>query len=219
MVQNTFSLALFEDGDEKVAIDAMGKLAFVGNEDWDQLTELAGNIEDLPKTSSFRNANTWKVEQPKTCHLIDRLIIPSSSSLLEVKLVETSVSGYSKSQRHLSKPVGEITELPDILYTLFGLVIESREGLTEGEEDNVVVDKVREVFEGSAGASDRRYLFEDGPLQRWRLMSFYYLYLTSCPLLLFDIRHPESRKVNSPTCCKLLYIDRSEQLSYHLVYL
>jgi len=59
--------------------------------------------------------------------------------------VETSVHGYVKGFGDLKTPVRDITELPDILKELFGLVSEGRGGYHSGDEDKNIIRNVKDI--------------------------------------------------------------------------
>ncbi|KAI0093596.1 hypothetical protein BDY19DRAFT_881625 [Irpex rosettiformis] len=133
-----FTLALFSPD---LAVDARGKVLLLQKTDWDGLVGLAGETVDLPKTGKFWNA--WKVRQERTSQPIDRLLVATSES---GELVETSVQGWEKGKTELSEPVGEIAQLPPVLDELVGLVREGREGYVKGEEDKIVIGKIKDVL-------------------------------------------------------------------------
>lgn len=110
-------------------------------EDYEALVGLARQTLDLPSTGSFLNA--WRVKQERTSQPIERVLVPRDS---EGELVQTSVQGYEKGKTELSEPVDGITQLPDVLQELIGLVEEAREGYVRGEEDRTVIEKVKSVL-------------------------------------------------------------------------
>ncbi|KAF7361792.1 DNA repair protein rad5 [Mycena venus] len=135
-----FTLALFDADDGKVAVDAMGRVLLVADGDYSGITALARRVaEELPETGRFRN--TWVIRQPTTSQPIDRLF-----SVVEGRLVETSVQGFVKGTKELKIPVGDISELPDVLSELTGLVLEGRTGYSRGSGDSEMVRKVKDVL-------------------------------------------------------------------------
>ncbi|KAF8064325.1 hypothetical protein FPV67DRAFT_1419929 [Lyophyllum atratum] len=132
---------------ETVAVDALGRVLIVSEKDAAGILGLAKEALALPPTEQFRN--TWSIKHPFTSQPIDRLLIPSSGSA--TGLHEVSVQGFSKTTRELKRPVEGITELPETLWELTGLVLEARDeaGLPGDERRNeVVLGKVREALEG-----------------------------------------------------------------------
>jgi len=135
-----FTLALFDTGDDKVAVDAMGRVLLVAEADYAGVTALARRVAvELPNTGRFRN--TWVIKQPATSQPIDRLL-----SVVEGRLVETSVQGFMKGKKELKIPVGDITELPDVLSEATGLVLEGRTGYSRGSGDTEMVGKVKDIL-------------------------------------------------------------------------
>lgn len=134
-----FTLALFTPN---IAVDAMGRALVLGADDFAGLNALAKETLDLPETGSFRN--TWRVKQMRTSQPIDRLFVSTSGNALR----EVSVRGYDKEKRDLSVPVTEHTQLPDTLWELFGLIVESREDYEQGQEDAKLIGQVKELLVG-----------------------------------------------------------------------
>ncbi|KAK7005619.1 DNA repair protein rad5 [Favolaschia claudopus] len=117
-----FTLALFDTGADKVAVDALGRVLIVEDADYQGVVGLARRVAlELPETGEFRN--TWIIKQPTTSQPIERLLFVGEGGL-----VQTSVQGYQKGKRELKAPVGDIGELPDTLYELTALVMEGRTG-------------------------------------------------------------------------------------------
>lgn len=137
-----FTLAFFEPN---IAVDAMGRIIDVKQEDFDGIVSLAKQTVDLPQTGSFMN--TWRLERETTSMPIERLFVPAPASPIADSegLVQTSVYGYAKGVGKLKSSVGGITELPDLLKQLFGLFEEARGGYQRGQEDKDVIRKVRDV--------------------------------------------------------------------------
>jgi hypothetical protein len=135
-----FTLALFDTGDGKVAVDAMGRVLLVADSDYIGVTMLARRAAlELPETGRFRN--TWVIDQPTTSQPIDRLL-----AVAEDRLVETSVQGFVKGKKELKIPVGDITKLPDVLSEVTGLVLEGRTGYSRGAGDSEMVRKVKDIL-------------------------------------------------------------------------
>ncbi|GJE87188.1 hypothetical protein PsYK624_032710 [Phanerochaete sordida] len=132
-----FTLALFTPN---IAVDSMGRVLVLGQETFDGVASLAKQTLELPETGTFRN--TWRIKQPRTSQPIERLLVPSSSG----ELRQICVQGYEKDKRELSAPVGDITELPEVLWELFGLFEESRGLDQRGRESTVAIDKVKAVL-------------------------------------------------------------------------
>lgn len=91
-------------------------------------------MNEIPRAGGFQN--TWIIKQPITSQPIDRVFVPS----FEGNLKETSPT-----KRRLANLVEGITELLDVLFHLFRLGLEGREGFVKGE-DEVVVGKVTDVL-------------------------------------------------------------------------
>ncbi|KAJ7627624.1 hypothetical protein DFH06DRAFT_1007009 [Mycena polygramma] len=137
-----FTLALFDTGNDKVAVDAMGRVLLVEDADYAGVTALAQRVaRELPETGRFRN--TWVIDHPATSQPIDRIL-----TVAEGRLVQTSVQGYTKGKKTLKPPVGDITELPEVLSELAGLVLEGRTGYSRGSGDSEMVRKVKDILDG-----------------------------------------------------------------------
>lgn len=133
-----FSLALFTPD---VAVDASGSVLGLADTDFAGLVSLAQQTLDLPETGTFRN--TWRVKQSRTSQPIERLLVPAAGGALH----ETCVQGFEKDKRELTAPIQDSTELPEVLWELFGLVEESRNGYKRGEEDKDMISKVKETLD------------------------------------------------------------------------
>lgn len=139
-----FTLAIFDSPSQQLTVvDASGHVRLIerSHTDAQALLDLASSTAELPDTGTWRN--TWVVKQERTSQPIDRIF-----ALKEGTLKETSVQGFDKTKRTLRDPVGDVEELPAVLWELTGLVLEGREGYVKGEEDQVVLGKVRKVLEG-----------------------------------------------------------------------
>jgi hypothetical protein len=132
-----------------VAVDALGRVLSVADKDSAGILDLARKALDLPETGTFRN--TWIIKHAATSQPIDRIFIPSrsatSSDLATLDhLKQVSVQGFSKNTRELKTPLDGITDLPDTLWELAGLVLEAKEDSGDRERrDQVVLGKVRAV--------------------------------------------------------------------------
>ena len=133
-----FTLALFLPN---VAVDASGRVLLLAEADFVGLAALGEKARDLPQTRSFQNI--WRVKQSRTSQPIERLFVKDQSDAL----YQLSVQGYEKGQRELKTPVNEYTELPEMLWELFGLFEEAREGLERGKEDQTTIQKIRDILE------------------------------------------------------------------------
>jgi hypothetical protein len=135
------TLALFTPN---IAVDARGAALILEQADFDSLKSLSNRAVDpaeVPSPGTFRNQ--WAIAHPITSRPIDRLLVKNSESFSEV-----SVSGYEKDKTALRAPVGAITELPAVLYDVFGLILEARED-GPGEPNADLVSKVKELLEGA----------------------------------------------------------------------
>ncbi|KAJ7136068.1 hypothetical protein C8R44DRAFT_609534 [Mycena epipterygia] len=137
-----FTLALFDADDNKVAIDAMGRILVVSDSDYAGVVELARRVAvELPDTGRFRN--TWVIKHPATSQPIDRLLV-----VVDGQFKETSVQGFVKGKKELKAPVGDISELPDVLNEVAGLALEGRTGYSRGSGDSEMVQKVKDILSG-----------------------------------------------------------------------
>ncbi|KAJ7175906.1 hypothetical protein C8R46DRAFT_944987 [Mycena filopes] len=137
-----FMLALFDTGNNKVAVDAMGRVLLLDETDYAGITTLARRVAlELPETGRFRN--TWVIKHAASSQPIDRVF-----SNVDGKLVETSVQGFVKGKKELGVPVGDIVELPEVLSELTGLVREGLTGYSRRSADSEMVGKVKAVLAG-----------------------------------------------------------------------
>lgn len=136
-IHQGFTLALFKPN---IAVDAMGRIIVVPEQDFDHMVALAHKTPELPQTGGFRN--TWRVHNEATGKPIHRLLVPTA----EGKLVETSIYGYRKDSKKLSTPVEGSDELPDVLGEFFGLALEAEEDYEFLKEDEAVVNKVKAIL-------------------------------------------------------------------------
>ncbi|KAF9455931.1 hypothetical protein BDZ94DRAFT_1241908 [Collybia nuda] len=152
-----------QPGGEVVAVDALGKVLKVAGEDVVGILGLAGAVLRLPETGVFRNM--WRVKWNSMCQRIYRIFIADPAPRADVlegekvdeegdkdvgkdvdadpepldHFAQVSFQGFSKTNRKLAEPVGEITELPDPLWELAGLVLE---GQGWAGRDEVVLGRV-----------------------------------------------------------------------------
>jgi len=134
---HALTLALFKPN---VAVDAMGNVLVVQPEDFTQITTLAKQTPDLPETGVFRNL--WSIDQPTTSQPIDRLLVPVNDG--EYKQI--SVQGYAAGKKDLKNPVGDVTQLPDVLYKVFELISHSRTGYERDRRDQNILSKVLDAI-------------------------------------------------------------------------
>ena len=149
--QEGFTVALFAPN---IAIDAVGSVRFLSSGDFTGLVNMAERVRiEAPETGTFRN--TWVLDHKRTSQPIDRVLLLSSSdspytgslSAEDAELVNiASVQGYQGDLRRLKRPVAGLEVLPEVLGEFVGLGREGREGWKSGEEDRVVLGKVREVL-------------------------------------------------------------------------
>ncbi|KAL0061765.1 hypothetical protein AAF712_011368 [Marasmius tenuissimus] len=143
VVHEGFSVALFKQDKQNVAVDGLGRVLLVSESDYAGLTTLAQKFTiDLPDSGNFRN--TWVVKRPTTSQPIDRFLVKGAE---DGKLKQTSVQGWSESTRELKEPIGEYTELPETLADFVGLIREATEGVQygPGHTDPPMVRKVKEI--------------------------------------------------------------------------
>ncbi|KAJ6590540.1 hypothetical protein DFH09DRAFT_1074156 [Mycena vulgaris] len=138
-----FTLALFDAGGEKVAVDAMGRVLLVPDADYTPIVDLARRMAlELPETGTFRN--TWVLKHAATSQPIDRLLV-----VVDGGLKETSVQGFVKGKTELKTPVEDIAALPGLLNEVAGLVLEGRTGYSRGSGDTAMVQKVKDILSAS----------------------------------------------------------------------
>jgi hypothetical protein len=134
-----FTLALFKPN---VAVDARGAALKLEQPDFDVLKTLSRRAVDpaeVPSSGLFRNQ--WAIAHAATSRPIDRLLVNKNASFVEVQ-----VYGYEQGKTALREPVGDITELPPVLYDVFGLILEARED-GPGEPNADLVGKVKESLD------------------------------------------------------------------------
>lgn len=135
---NGLTLAAFSPS---TAVDALGRVLILSPEDFEGLRSLAQQTADLPQTGIFMN--TWRIAQPRTSQPIERLVVFGEDG----QKVQTSVQGYERGMTQLQTPVGDYTDLPTTLYTLFGLILEARDGYERGQEDEGIIDEVKALLQ------------------------------------------------------------------------
>ena len=133
-----FTLALFHPN---VAVDAMGRVLVVQEDDFAGLTSLAQKTLSLPQTGSFWN--TWRIARERSEQVIRRLFVAESK---DGELGQTSVQGYSKERTTLKPAVGSVDKLPEVLWELFGLIPEALEGYERDAGDTKLIDLVKETL-------------------------------------------------------------------------
>ena len=133
-----FSVALFKPN---VAIDAMGRVFVLSEDDWSALANLASQTNSLPDTGSFRNQ--WRVKHDRTDYPIDYLHVSTGSDLHMI-----GVYGHDGQTTTLKPPVGDITDLPEPLNKLVTYAKEGRDGFERGQENAEVTARVKAVLQG-----------------------------------------------------------------------
>ncbi|TRM56869.1 hypothetical protein BD626DRAFT_352112, partial [Schizophyllum amplum] len=138
--------------EEAFAVDAQGAVLKLAPEDYKALTALARGVDAMQDTGV---GEAWRVKSPITCRPIHVLLVPQpeqpTAAVVAAEggrkepgaLRETSVYAFSKENAQLSKPVGELTELPDAMREFFGLV-EEAEG--EGDADELTLTKMKALL-------------------------------------------------------------------------
>ena len=133
-VGESLTAALFSPN---IAVDAMGRVLVVQQSDFSGLAALAKQVLDLPNTGNFQNQ--WRVYRRATCRPIEKSFVTDGDG----DLVQTGVYGFvGDGPRVLSAPVGEYTELPQVLSDLFSLALEAREGYVAGKGDRQMIERV-----------------------------------------------------------------------------
>ncbi|KAG8698110.1 hypothetical protein FRC09_007429 [Ceratobasidium sp. 395] len=117
-----FSVALFKPN---VAVDAMGRVWTLSEQDFSALTSLAS-----------------EVKHDRTDYPIDQLYVSTSKGLHAI-----GVYGHDGQTTTLKPPVGEIINLPAPLNSLVTLAKEGRDGFERGTENTEVVSKVKAVLQ------------------------------------------------------------------------
>ncbi|EIN06692.1 hypothetical protein PUNSTDRAFT_145213 [Punctularia strigosozonata HHB-11173 SS5] len=110
--------AMFSSSSSSVGIEASGKALILDEGDAGALMRLTNAILGL-------SDGPWNIDTDVSCQ---------SSSIITAAnadgpgLTTVSVHAYSKNNRKLEKPVDGVTELPDALYELLGLMNEAYQG-------------------------------------------------------------------------------------------
>ncbi|KAG8960358.1 hypothetical protein FRC00_000552 [Tulasnella sp. 408] len=142
-----FTAALFAPN---VVVDARGTVSTLSKEDWQGLVDVAKRaVSDTPQTGEFRNQ--WRIKHERTSFPIDWLRVATASEGDDLK--EVSVYGFDGIHEELEKPVGEITALPMELKEVFNLVGEARDGYKRGNEDLVIVQRVKSILPPAGSAA------------------------------------------------------------------
>lgn len=131
-----FTLAVFNHS-SRIAVDAMGRVLVMSDDDYEGLASLVAQTETLPISNMF-----WAVKHVISCRPNDILLIGKD-------LRRIGVHGFSEHMRRLERPVSGLTELPTLLWELFDLVLEGREDYERGKGDMDTVNKVREILKES----------------------------------------------------------------------
>jgi len=134
--QDGFSVALFRPN---VAVDAMGRVFVLTEEDFSALASLATETTSLPDTGAFRNQ--WRIKHDRTDYPIDQLYIATDNGLHTI-----GVYGHDGETTALKTPVGDILNLPTPLNSIITLAKEGRDGFERGTENTEVTSKVKEVL-------------------------------------------------------------------------
>ena len=132
-----FNVAFFTPN---VVVDARGTVLKLEEQDWQGIANLAARaVTELPETGSFRNQ--WRIQRDRTSFGIDWLQV----KVADQGFKQVAVYGYDSQIDTLNPPVGEYTTLPPVLKELFGVLLEARDGYVKGEEDTVMIAKVKAV--------------------------------------------------------------------------
>jgi len=140
---NPLTLAVFgKDSGDKIAVDAMGSVLTLKQDDFDKFVALAEKTTkpDFPQSGGWRN--TWSIFHQRTSQPIERLVVPVPYGELPYK--ETAVQGYSPDQKKLQERIGKMidAELPDVLFELFGLITHARREFNRDERDEETLSRV-----------------------------------------------------------------------------
>ncbi|KAI0807440.1 hypothetical protein C8Q74DRAFT_1362943 [Fomes fomentarius] len=132
-----FTLAVFHPD---IAVDARGRVLQVQPDDYARLTALAEETTHLPQTGEFLNA--WRVAHRFTEQKNHQLFFKTSTG----ELKQTTVQGWHLENKQLKKPVEGYTELPPVLYELFGYIQEARTDYERGREENPeLIARIKEI--------------------------------------------------------------------------
>ncbi|KAG8771796.1 hypothetical protein FRC12_003403 [Ceratobasidium sp. 428] len=134
-----FSVALFKPN---VAVDAMGRVWTLNEQDFSALASLASDRTALYLSPTPSNIRAPRVKHDRTDYPIDQLYVSTSKGLHAI-----GVYGHDGETTTLKPPVGEITNLPAPLNSLVTLAKEGRDGFERGTENTEVVSKVKAVLQ------------------------------------------------------------------------
>ncbi|KAL1745535.1 hypothetical protein HDZ31DRAFT_36181 [Schizophyllum fasciatum] len=120
--------------DSGFAVDSGGNVLKLTPEDFHALTSLAHSVDAV-------QGRDWRVQSAFTCRPFHKLLVPQEPETEgdaqgRRPLRKTSVYAFKKDNTDLSKPVGELTRLPDTLIEFFGLAEEAR--VADGTEGHVL---------------------------------------------------------------------------------
>lgn len=135
---STIHLALFQPN---IAMNDQGILRALSSSDFEGLVSLA---EKVAEVSSKESGRGWRTISD-TCTRFHILQLPTPTAEEPWSVVETSVYGYTKGWKHLSIPVGDITELPDIVHDFFALAREAESRYSGLQGENKVYDAVERI--------------------------------------------------------------------------
>ncbi|KIL65043.1 hypothetical protein M378DRAFT_77422 [Amanita muscaria Koide BX008] len=154
-----FVLAIFsskDDGnDQYVVVDALGRVLLLPGTSTDikGLLGLGRKVSGLPPPGG--PGNSWTISHKGTCQTVLKLLFASGSSrgrcwlnrlfMGKRKLKATSVYGYRQGMTKLTMKINGCTHLPDMIYKLFGLLLEGYQG--PGTVDRFVIDRVKGVLQ------------------------------------------------------------------------
>lgn len=139
---DTILLALFRPN---IAMDNKGSLLALFSSDFEGIVSLAEKVDEASDKENGQRVR-WRIDTG-TCKPFHILQLPNPTAENPYSTVETSVYGYSKGLKELSPPVGDVTELPDIIYEFFALAKEAETDYTRRGENKVVFDAVKRFVE------------------------------------------------------------------------
>ncbi|KAM6495043.1 hypothetical protein JOM56_009666 [Amanita muscaria] len=135
-----FILAIFsakDDGnnDQYVVVDCLGRVLLLPGTSTDIMGLLELGRQVSPKS--------WRIFHEITCRPIFKLLVAGRTRSRALR--RTSVYGYSQNETRLKKEINGCTHLPDMIYKLFGLLLEGYQG--PGTVDRFVIDRVKGVLQ------------------------------------------------------------------------